>query len=69
MNLDEWYLEYERLMQQHTLEMRKLSRQLAHLTNEPLTPDSPDDVVASTNTPDIEGQERLHLTPRPNEVP
>ena len=67
MTLDEWYLTYERLIQRHQLEMRKLTNLLPELIRQ-LQPDpSPDGVVASTNTPDVPGQQRLNL-PNPDDL-
>lgn len=67
MTLDEWSLEYETEMQRHAITMRNLTTLLPQIVRQ-LQPDpSPDGVVASTDTPDVPGQERLHL-PDPSDL-
>ncbi len=61
MTLDEWYLDYETEMQRHHLALRELTRLLPDLVRLSQPEPSSDGVVASTNTPDVPGQERLNL--------
>ena len=68
MNLDEWNLEYQRLTQRFMVDMRKLTKQLPDALRHAAQEMASDEVVASTNTPDIPGQARLNLTPGLNEV-
>jgi len=62
MNLDEWYLECEQVTKRFVLDMRKLTKQLPEALRLEAQETSKDDVVASTHKPDVQGQERLHLS-------
>ena len=68
MNLDEWYLEYETLMQNHAAQIRKLMHELPLALCHTAQQMRALGLTATPDKPDVQGQEHLDLTPKLDEV-